>query len=334
VSVALGNKRPTLLASVERALWRSIISIVTGSTGFQEFSNFFEEFQGIEEQFGEVEKELDWFSPERKYFSILGLRITIMVHFSGIVIRSIQASTDEPIPPIASTSTPSLPPQNDNANQGASSAPSPPPQQDDATNGSTSTPNPATQPPADGQGMFLDEHQDAEREEGEPLQQKDTTTTTTTTTKHAKGKARKKAVQKYHEDVEPSKQDDEPAQDENKSEDSSDNEDAGPIFQRTRSQLKAAAKIKDKDEDAAAVKAKVMQVVRKGAKVDVVEVLPPQRIYIDLTGDVCFPLNTAMLMLMLTPQDDEEGPDFSSLPLPEVSKYNVLWGLIYSYHFS
>jgi hypothetical protein len=71
------------------------------------------------------------------------------------------------------------------------------------------------------------------------------------------------------------------------SEDSSD-EELEPIFRRTRSQSKSAsAKGKDRAEESEK-DSNTMQLVRKSVKSDIIEILPPQLIYIDLTGKVSF----------------------------------------------
>jgi hypothetical protein len=58
VSVCLGNQRPDALARAERVLWKSVVEVATGSSGFKELSNFFEQFQQIHKNFVKGEKDL------------------------------------------------------------------------------------------------------------------------------------------------------------------------------------------------------------------------------------------------------------------------------------
>jgi hypothetical protein len=62
VSVGLGNQRPEGLAKVERALWKGMLSIVTGARAIDVLSKFIDDFRNIEREIPETEKELDWFS--------------------------------------------------------------------------------------------------------------------------------------------------------------------------------------------------------------------------------------------------------------------------------
>jgi hypothetical protein len=114
----------------------------------------------------------------------------------------------------------------------------------------------------------------------------------------SKQKGKKKAILGAVE--EESEPEDENQPEEGAAKESSGAEDNRPIFERTRNRSKSASsKGKEKAEDPSSRKANTMQIIRRPAKFDIVDVLPPQRVYIDLSGDVSF--SSTHRMLTITP---------------------------------